>query len=102
MTAPAKATEKVQHPGPWGVEFTCGCRVVTHDGESLPISAGLRCSRHDTKPACGGFLTREESAADLLEALRPFAKFACNPPCEGPCNNCRARTAIEKATGAKA
>lgn len=36
------------------------------------------------------------AAPDLLEALEPFAKFACDEPCK--CNNCRARAAIAKAT----
>lgn len=36
---------------------------------------------------------------ELLDALRPFAKFACDVPCE--CHNCRARAVILKATGAQ-
>ena len=31
---------------------------------------------------------------EVESALRPFAKFACDPPCEGPCHNCRARQAL--------
>ena len=37
------------------------------------------------------------AAPDLLEALEPFAKFACDEPCG--CNNCRARAAVAKAKG---
>jgi hypothetical protein len=35
-------------------------------------------------------MTNREKA--LEEALRPFANYACDPPCE--CNNCRARAAL--------
>lgn len=35
----------------------------------------------------------------LLEALRPFANYACDPPCDGPCHNCIARAIIAKAEG---
>lgn len=38
----------------------------------------------------------QQAAPALLEALRPFATFACDEPCE--CNNCKARAAIAKAT----
>lgn len=39
--------------------------------------------------------------AELLEALEPFAKFACDTPHvnEPDCYNCRARTAITRARG---
>ena len=30
--------------------------------------------------------------ADRLAACRPFARFACDPPCS--CHNCKARTTI--------
>lgn len=33
-------------------------------------------------------------APELLEALRPFANFACSPPGECDCNNCKARDVI--------
>lgn len=36
------------------------------------------------------------AAPALLEALRPFANFACDVPCD--CHNCGARAAIAKAT----
>lgn len=39
------------------------------------------------------------AAPDLLEALDPFAKFACSPPGECECFNCIARAAIAKAEG---
>ena len=35
------------------------------------------------------------AAPDLLEALKPFANYACDPPCL--CQNCKARDAINKA-----
>lgn len=38
------------------------------------------------------------AAPELLAALTPFANFACSPPGECECHNCRARAAIEKAT----
>ena len=37
------------------------------------------------------------AAPDLAAALEPFAKFACDEPCE--CNNCKARAALAKARG---
>jgi hypothetical protein len=37
------------------------------------------------------------AAPELLEALEPFAKFACDEP--NDCFNCRARAAIKKARG---
>lgn len=39
--------------------------------------------------------------AELLEALEPFAKFACDTPHvnEPDCYNCRARAAILRARG---
>lgn len=33
--------------------------------------------------------------AELVAALKPFAQFACDPPCE--CHNCIARAALTKA-----
>lgn len=36
------------------------------------------------------------AAPELLEALRPFANFACDVPCD--CHNCRARAAVAKAS----
>lgn len=36
------------------------------------------------------------AAPELLEALRPFANYACD------CHNCRARAAVAKATGSAA
>jgi hypothetical protein len=36
------------------------------------------------------------AAPELLEALGPFANFACDVPCD--CHNCQARAAIAKAT----
>ncbi len=54
----------------------------------------------------GGRMYAREKAEDggvgaevtrLQDALRPFAKFACDPPCEGPCHNCIARTALGEA-----
>lgn len=35
----------------------------------------------------------------LLEALEPFAAFACSPPGECECHNCRARDVFIKAKG---
>ncbi len=37
------------------------------------------------------------AAPQLLEALRPFANYACDVPCN--CHNCRARAAIKAAEG---
>lgn len=37
------------------------------------------------------------AAPQLAEALEPFAKFACDEPCE--CNNCKARAALAEARG---
>jgi hypothetical protein len=41
----------------------------------------------------------EDAAPDLLEALRPFANYACDEPHvdEPECHNCRARAAIARA-----
>lgn len=38
-------------------------------------------------------------AVELLEALRPFANYACSPVGTCQCHNCRARDVIAKATG---
>jgi hypothetical protein len=36
-----------------------------------------------------------ESHQALIQALEPFANYACDPPCG--CNNCRARAVVAKA-----
>lgn len=43
------------------------------------------------------------AAPELLEALKPFAQFACDTPHvnEPECQNCKARAAIAKAFGRK-
>jgi hypothetical protein len=40
-----------------------------------------------------------ELFTELLEALRPFANYACSPAGQCECHNCRARDAIGKAAG---
>lgn len=39
------------------------------------------------------------TAPELLEALRPFANYACSPADQCECHNCRARDVIAKAEG---
>ena len=38
----------------------------------------------------------EKRVAALEAGLRPFANYACDPPCE--CHNCKARALLEKRT----
>lgn len=40
-----------------------------------------------------GRASRDTEIAALREALRPFANFACDPPCG--CHNCRARDLLK-------
>jgi hypothetical protein len=44
--------------------------------------------------------TLKQQRDELLEALRPFANYACDEPCK--CHNCQARSVIAKATGGAA
>lgn len=43
----------------------------------------------------------EKRNGELVAALRPFANFACSPPGECACNNCRARSLVDPDKGEK-
>lgn len=85
-------------PGPWKV-FNAGPHYNNQAIDNLQIQYGEdgECiSDHVYTQADARLIA---AAPELLEALEPFAKFACDPPCD--CHNCKARSAIAKARGAK-
>jgi hypothetical protein len=86
-------------PGPWFVDAE-GAKDAGTKGGFIPFDA---CGCCNSPWMCGE--TEKEQAAnarliaaapELLEALEPFAKFACG--C-GECHNCRALAAVNKARG---
>jgi hypothetical protein len=60
-----------------------------------PVAAG-----YEPHPVGTGERIRflERVNAELVEAVRPFANYACSPPGECECHNCRARAALTSAT----
>jgi hypothetical protein len=58
---------------------------LRRDGESIA----------DYRIRCGW----DAAVHDLVAALRPFAAFACSPPGQCNCHNCRARDVIAQALG---
>jgi len=60
-------------------------------GEQAQISGG------DFAQMCDEMKALKQSNTELLEALQPFANYACDPPCD--CHNRIARAAIAKAKG---
>jgi hypothetical protein len=65
-----------------------------HDAEGVTWCA-------DRIEQCDTAYVRADISDALVEALEPFAKFACDSPHvdEPVCHNCRARAAITKARG---
>ena len=98
----------VKHtPGPWGMETVQTSVGICHKVGPFPSTGYLKsnhaCIYVDGR-ASGGDSNADEllanarliaAAPDLLEALRPFANYACEGPCH--CNNCCARDAIARA-----
>ena len=65
--------------------FDCGYESPARDSLAEAIAAHNKVARNNA------------AADDLMEALEPFANFACDPPNE--CHNCKALAAIKKAKG---
>lgn len=90
-------SEQQHTAGPWLIDvanYHAGhIATVDHNGQVIEI-----WSETWPMPEQGPANARLIAAApELLEALQPFANFACDEPCA--CNNCKARAAIAKATG---
>jgi hypothetical protein len=58
---------------------------------------GTIAERKEDEANCLRIVQCVNAHDELVAALRPFANYACNVPCD--CHNCRARAAIAKATG---
>lgn len=60
-----------------------------------PVAAG-----YEPHPVGTGERIRrlERVNAELVEAVRPFSNYACSPPGECECHNCRARAALTSST----
>jgi hypothetical protein len=86
-------------PGAWRANFGEVIKVVDSDGATIAMvtNLNLRGRRSASEVAANAHLLAASPA--LLEALRPFANYACDEPCE--CHNCRARAAITQAVGAQ-
>jgi hypothetical protein len=92
------STETVIHtPGPWLQSST----VLVCNAEAKVIA---NCTPLSEIPQLAIPIMQADAnarliaaAPELLEALEPFAKFACG--C-GECHNCRALAAVNKARGA--
>jgi hypothetical protein len=62
----------------------------------------IRCAYEGANAEALANATLFAASLDLVAALRPFAAFACSPPGECACHNCRARDVIAQATGSAA
>ncbi len=80
--------------GPNGCLYQIGFGIVNENGSRIPIGCVYGDPQADDVRKAAAVCA---AAPELLEALRPFANFACDEPCD--CHNCRARAAIIKATG---
>lgn len=79
---------------PGVVVMVCqGCGMIGPHDSAVPQDAPQAVAKWNERGLS------ERIATDLLEALRPFANFACSPSGECDCFNCKARAAIAKATG---
>ena len=100
-----EAPEGARHtPGPW-THRDSGTGKVYVEGPGTRVARWLVAEvdgrMHAENVANAAFIVRAANAHDdLLEALRPFANYACESSCEydpSPCHNCIARDAIAKA-----
>lgn len=72
-----------------------------HDGPLCKMPIGFK---HSGNAACAAAIRRadlsdiaalqDKRIRELEGALQPFANFACSPPGECECNNCKARAAL--------
>ncbi len=102
---PATDETRITHtPGPWSAQWIGGNYAVRdEEGHGVAFtnsaarsSAAVRSKVDgDEEPQANARLIA--AAPELLEALEPFAKFACDEP--NDCHNCRALAAIKKARG---
>ena len=83
-------------PGPWKVHNSIRTCVtfISNEGEENLFTETI-----DGYYACQNEADAHliSAAPELLEALEPFAKFACDKECK--CFNCMARIAVNKAKG---
>ena len=82
-------------PGEWEAEHDFSAICVGHQTLARVYFAE---GRSDAENIANAKLFA--ASKDLLEALRPFANYACNEDPNDPCacHNCRARDVIRKAT----
>lgn len=82
-------------------QFTHGPWTVTADGLNVKTATTdiMICENGGETSAIEDKANARLIAAapDLFKALKPFANFACSPPGECKCFNCKARDAINKA-----
>lgn len=84
-------------PGPWHVGEGSKTPIV-YDSHGWAVANAMTYhNQHDSMDANARLIA---AAPELMTALRPFANFACSPPGDCMCHNCRARDVIAKATGA--
>jgi hypothetical protein len=79
-------------PGPYAAEENCG-ELHIISGADDEVLATVHSGRADANLFA--------AAAEMAEALIPFAQYACDSPHvdEPMCHNCRARAALAKARG---
>ena len=93
-------------PGPWFVATGCSWRRILNDEQKeVIIPTNSRADGHpDLRGGCDGKgqanMTLAAAAPELLEALEPFANYACSDwMTHQHCHNCAAKRAIAKAHG---
>lgn len=88
-------------PGPWEwEEDDTGSMFLVSRSSIYGVLAVFVRGRDDYGILVSPFDAQLIAAApELLEALDPFAQFACSPPGECQCHNCRARDIVAKAKG---
>jgi hypothetical protein len=92
-------------PGPWNAVANSWQITTVYDAKQMPVCR-LDLEDWGVDEEIQSELEKRQSevarliaaAPELLEALRPFANYACDVPCD--CHNCKARAAIAKAGGA--